>query len=240
MKDFSEALALVLDGLAPLESERVSLNAAVGRVLAADARAVIDLPPFDRTAMDGYAVRAADVCARRRAARARRPGRGRRRGHRARARAPPRGSPPARRSRPAPTPSCASRTPTGATGVVTPPRASRPVSTSAAGPRTSRAGDVLARPGDVLTVPRLSALASAGIGVVDVPRTPRVDLIVTGERAAPAGRAAGAGEDLRVQLARGRRAGRGRRARGSSSTRRCPTTSRRPATPSSAASRATS
>ena len=42
------------------------------------------------------------------------------------------------------------------------------------------AGDVLASPGDVLTVPRLSALASAGVGVVDVPRTPRVDLIVTG------------------------------------------------------------
>ena len=42
------------------------------------------------------------------------------------------------------------------------------------------AGDVLARPGDVLTVPRLSALASAGVATVDVPRAPRVDLIVTG------------------------------------------------------------
>jgi molybdopterin molybdotransferase len=42
------------------------------------------------------------------------------------------------------------------------------------------AGDVLARPGDVLTVPRLSALASAGVAAVDVARAPRVDLIVTG------------------------------------------------------------
>ena len=49
-------------------------------MLAAEARAVIDLPPFDRTAMDGYAVRAADVAPGARAARARRPGRGRRRG----------------------------------------------------------------------------------------------------------------------------------------------------------------
>src|SRR4029079_644785 len=49
------------------------------------------------------------------------------------------------------------------------------------------AGDVLARPGDVLTVPRLSALASAGIGFVDVPRAPRVDLIVTGSELLPPG-----------------------------------------------------
>src|SRR3954449_1117981 len=61
MKDFDEALALVLDGLPPLEAEQVPLTAAVGRVLAGEARAVIDLPPFDRTAMDGYAVRAEDV-----------------------------------------------------------------------------------------------------------------------------------------------------------------------------------
>ena len=61
MKDFDEALALVLDGLEPLEAETVPLAEAAGRVLAAEARAAIDLPPFDRTAMDGYAVRAADV-----------------------------------------------------------------------------------------------------------------------------------------------------------------------------------
>ena len=62
MKDFDEALALVLDGLAPLAAEQARLDVnAVGRVLAAEARAVIDLPPFDRTAMDGFAVRAGDI-----------------------------------------------------------------------------------------------------------------------------------------------------------------------------------
>src|SRR5205085_8364605 len=49
------------------------------------------------------------------------------------------------------------------------------------------AGDVLARPGDVLTVPRLSALASAGVATVSVPRRPRVSLLVTGSELLPAG-----------------------------------------------------
>ena len=34
---------------------------AAGRVAAEDARGAVDLPPFDRSAMDGYAVRAADT-----------------------------------------------------------------------------------------------------------------------------------------------------------------------------------
>jgi molybdopterin molybdotransferase len=49
------------------------------------------------------------------------------------------------------------------------------------------AGDVLARPGDVLTVPRLSALASAGVATVGVPRTPRAHVIVTGSELLPPG-----------------------------------------------------
>src|SRR5262249_36011586 len=61
MKDLEEALALVLDGIRPLESEHATLIDAAGRILTADARAVVDLPPFDRTAMDGYAVRAAEA-----------------------------------------------------------------------------------------------------------------------------------------------------------------------------------
>ena len=36
-------------------------TAALGRVAAEDARSAVDLPPFDRSAMDGYAVRAADT-----------------------------------------------------------------------------------------------------------------------------------------------------------------------------------
>ena len=56
-----EALARVLDGLDPLEIENVSLEAARGRVLAGDLAARLTQPPFDASAMDGYAVRAEDV-----------------------------------------------------------------------------------------------------------------------------------------------------------------------------------
>ncbi len=63
MKDLPEALALVLDGLEPLEAERAPIGDAAGRVAAGDVRSAVDLPPFDRSAMDGYAVRSADVSA---------------------------------------------------------------------------------------------------------------------------------------------------------------------------------
>jgi molybdopterin molybdotransferase len=43
------------------EVERVGLDAAAGRVLAQDIVAPIDLPPFDNSAVDGYAVRHADL-----------------------------------------------------------------------------------------------------------------------------------------------------------------------------------
>src|SRR5918992_5331099 len=48
---------------APVGTERVSLGAVLGRVLAEDVAAPIDVPPFDRSAVDGFAVRAADVAA---------------------------------------------------------------------------------------------------------------------------------------------------------------------------------
>ena len=59
----AEALARVTQGLEPLESERVKLEQARGRVLAEDIAAHLTQPPFDASAMDGYAVRAADVAA---------------------------------------------------------------------------------------------------------------------------------------------------------------------------------
>jgi molybdopterin molybdotransferase len=43
------------------ETETVPLNAAYGRVMASDVTAPISLPPFDNSAVDGYAVRAADL-----------------------------------------------------------------------------------------------------------------------------------------------------------------------------------
>jgi molybdopterin molybdotransferase len=57
----AEALARVTDGLGTLEAERVPLNDALDRVLADDLAAGLTQPPFDASAMDGYAVRAADV-----------------------------------------------------------------------------------------------------------------------------------------------------------------------------------
>lgn len=56
-----DALARVLAGLAPLEAERVPIENAHGRVLAEDLAARLTQPPFDASAMDGYAVRSADV-----------------------------------------------------------------------------------------------------------------------------------------------------------------------------------
>ena len=47
--------------LAPLGGERVPLDAALTRVLAADVIAPIDVPPFDRSNVDGFALRAADT-----------------------------------------------------------------------------------------------------------------------------------------------------------------------------------
>lgn len=47
--------------LSPLPAESVALGAALGRVLARDVAAPIDVPPFDRSGVDGFAVRAADT-----------------------------------------------------------------------------------------------------------------------------------------------------------------------------------
>ncbi|MGH8638350.1 MAG: molybdopterin biosynthesis protein, partial [Burkholderiales bacterium] len=55
-----ERFARHLD-LAPLSLEIVPLAAAHGRVLADDVAAPIDVPPFDRSNVDGFAVRAADT-----------------------------------------------------------------------------------------------------------------------------------------------------------------------------------
>lgn len=58
-----EALQRLLSGIEPLEAETVPIEDAGGRVLAAPLSALRTQPPFDASAMDGYAVRAADVAA---------------------------------------------------------------------------------------------------------------------------------------------------------------------------------
>lgn len=54
----SQARRIVLDAVCPLETETVGAEEALGSVLAAEVRAVSDVPPFASSAMDGYAVKA--------------------------------------------------------------------------------------------------------------------------------------------------------------------------------------
>ncbi len=61
MISVEEARQRVLERIEPLPAERVDLLASLGRVLAEDVVSDIDVAPFDNSAMDGYAVRAADV-----------------------------------------------------------------------------------------------------------------------------------------------------------------------------------
>jgi len=63
MISVAEAIQIVRQQTAPLATERVRIEQTLGRVLAADVVADTDLPPFDRSQMDGYAVRAQDVTA---------------------------------------------------------------------------------------------------------------------------------------------------------------------------------
>jgi molybdopterin molybdotransferase len=57
----AEQLAIVLASVAPLPPVRVELDAARGLVLAEDVLTVTDTPPFDNSAMDGYAVIRSDL-----------------------------------------------------------------------------------------------------------------------------------------------------------------------------------
>jgi molybdopterin molybdotransferase len=56
-----EALRLILIGVKPLASETINIRKAHGRILAAPLKATRDQPPFDASAMDGYALRQEDI-----------------------------------------------------------------------------------------------------------------------------------------------------------------------------------
>jgi molybdenum cofactor synthesis domain-containing protein len=56
-----QALSIILDQVETVGSESVAIEQAHRRILAEDVRADMDLPPFDRARMDGYAVRSSDV-----------------------------------------------------------------------------------------------------------------------------------------------------------------------------------
>jgi molybdopterin molybdotransferase len=168
-----EALTLVLESVRPLGGEDVPVARAAGRVVAARALAVTDLPPFDSSAMDGYAVRAADT-----------PGRLRVVGHSAA------GKPETRAlgAGEAIVISTGAVVPDGADAVVPVERTSGDVEVEAVGsgenvrPRAgdARAGDVIVERGDVLRPAQLGALAAAGVVLVRCTRRPRVSVLATG------------------------------------------------------------
>ena len=63
MVSFEEARSIILDNVQTIGTERIHLLEATGRVLAEDATAPWDMPLWDNSAMDGYAVRSGDCLA---------------------------------------------------------------------------------------------------------------------------------------------------------------------------------
>jgi len=185
-----EALALVLAEVPFLGAEEVPVAAAAGRVLAEDARAVVDLPPFASSAMDGYAVRAADT-----------PGRLRLVGHSAA------GAPAARGlgAGEAIGISTGAVVPEGADAVVPVEvteldgdvvEVGAVVRMENVRPRGGDvgAGDVVVERGALLGPPQLGALAAVGLASVACGRRPRVAVLPTGSELRPPGEALGPGE----------------------------------------------
>jgi molybdopterin molybdotransferase len=186
-----QAQALVLGRARPLAAERVPLEHAAGRVLAEPAIAVVDLPPFPSSAMDGYAVRSADtpgtlpVVARIAA-----------------------GSPATR-------PLAAGEAMGISTGGVVPEGADAVIQHELVVPcdnditiadpvaraanvrpvgRDVAAGAVVASAGSQLGAARIGALAAAGIAEVTCARRPRVAVLTTGSELRPPGTSLEPGE----------------------------------------------
>ena len=61
MITFEEAMTAVFSNAKPLPAAMTRIEDAVGRVLLEDIRSGIDMPPFDKSGVDGYAVKAAEV-----------------------------------------------------------------------------------------------------------------------------------------------------------------------------------
>jgi len=61
MIEYEEALKQILKNSSPLPPEKISIEDSIGRILKEDVYSTIEMPPFDKAAMDGYAIRARDV-----------------------------------------------------------------------------------------------------------------------------------------------------------------------------------
>ncbi len=187
----AEAQAVVLARAQPLPSETVPLDGAGGRVLAGPARAVVDLPPFRSSAMDGYAVRSQDTPGRLPVA------------FRIAAGAPSR------------RPLAPGEAMAIATGGVVPDGADAVVQHERVGEIDNRveiaerveagdnvreigrdvvAGATVVGPGTLLGPAQLGALAAAGVGAVVCARRPTVAVLTTGSELRPPGVPLGPGE----------------------------------------------
>ena len=183
----SEALVLVLARVQPLAAEDVPVARAAGRVLAEAALAVSDLPPFASSAMDGYAVRAADT-----------PGTLAVVGHSAA------GAPEHRAlgAGEAIVISTGAVVPSGADAVVPVELTSGDVDVERVAPGENvrprggdaRRGDVVAAAGTVLRPAQLGALAAAGVATVRCARRPRATVLPTGSELRAPGEQLGPGE----------------------------------------------
>lgn len=186
-----EALARVLARARPLASEPVPVAAAAGRVLAENLVAMVDLPPFPSSAMDGFAVRAADLPGRlpvvfRIAA----------------------GAPATRplQAREAMEISTGGQVPDGATAVVpienvveqdNSIEAMSPVAEGANIRPVGgdvRAGDALLAAGTVLGAAQVGALAAAGVAEIACARRPSVVVLSTGSELRAPGEPLGPGQ----------------------------------------------
>jgi molybdopterin molybdotransferase len=179
-----QALARVLEHARPLPTEIVPLDRAFGRVLREPACAAVDLPPFQSSAMDGFAVRATDV-----------PGELPIAFRVAAGGAPPGPLPPGAAAGIA----TGGTVPDGADAVVpvelVEERDERLTVSSAVSPGEHirprggdvRAGEVVVEPGSTLGPVQIGALAASGVAALVCSVRPRVAILATGSELRTAG-----------------------------------------------------
>lgn len=194
MLELEEARQRLLDAIQPLPAETVPLRQAAGRVLAEAVASPIDLPAFDNSAMDGYAVRSADVAA----GGPQSPVTLKLAGHL------PAGTAFAARVHPgtcvrvftgSPLPDGAdvvvmqedTRTETDQPETVLVMDRVKPWENVRFRGEDVKAGAVLAQPGEAITPGRVGLMAAAGISSVNVHRLPIVGLLATGSELVEAG-----------------------------------------------------
>ena len=61
MIEMDDAIRIVMENTQTIDKTRVGLDDVLGRVLSEDVRSDIDMPPFDKALMDGYALQGADI-----------------------------------------------------------------------------------------------------------------------------------------------------------------------------------